>query len=349
MISLKQEDLASLFVGSAFFSCGGGVPYEKSIALTRSSMRSSETRLLSFEDFCRRDWLCTVYAIGVSGQGNKDYALFIEAITRLERYAGIKISGIIPGEIGSEINAIWTANRLNLAVVDSDMVGGRAVPEEQMDLYGLNGIASTPAVVVNDKSDVLIVEKAHDPVAMEQVYRAFAVASGGYCYIASRPIQRGDAEAFMPPGTLSRSIVIGQHILNSKSEGRLVEELQNLCGSKLLAKGKVAANHIKNDPGFLSGNIRIDGSEAYDGSEFTVYYKNENILMLLGTEYACSAPDLISVVNAQSLMPVANSSLHEGMEVLVFGTPVLPIWKTEKGVSLLGPKQFGLDWEYVPL
>ncbi|MGB2791466.1 MAG: DUF917 domain-containing protein [Candidatus Moraniibacteriota bacterium] len=350
MVSLQSEDYYHLFVGSAFFSCGGGVPREKSFALMmKASIQSPMTKLLSLDEFSPNDWLCTVYAIGASGQGNKDYGSFLLAVKHLEEHMKIRISGIIPGEIGSEINAIWTANQKGLAIADSDMVGGRAVPEEQMDIYGLNGISPVPVVIVNDKSDVLIVERAHDLSIMEQIYRSFAIASGGYCYIAGRPIQKNDALSFMPSGTISRSIAAGQCILDSKTEQQIVSGLQNLCDSRLLAKGEITGNQVSDDPGFLSGSIRIRGSDRFNGDDFTIYYKNENVMLLRNVEYMCSAPDLISVVDSKSIIPVANSSLREGMKVLVFGTPALPMWRTERGIALLGPKQFGFDYDYSPL
>jgi DUF917 family protein len=252
-------------------------------------------------------------------------------------------------EIGSEINAVWTASQKDLAIVDSDMVGGRAVPEEQMDIYGINDRSSAPVVVVNDRSDILVVEKTHDPAIMEQVYRSFAIASGGYCYIASRPIQCNDAIQFMPSGTISRSIIVGRRILKSRTAQRIVDSLQNICDSRLLARGRITEKRVVDDPGFLSGSIRISGSGLFSDSSFTIHYRNENVVLLRGFECICSVPDLISVVNSESLMPMTNSSLSEGTEVLVFGTPALPLWKTERGVALLNPRQFGFNYDYIPL
>ena len=87
--------------------------------------------------------------------------------------SGVRIQGVIPGEIGSEINAVWTASKKNIALVDTDMVGGRAVPEEDMDIYGIRNIDSTPVIVVNDQSDVIIVKDSKNGAILESVYRAF--------------------------------------------------------------------------------------------------------------------------------------------------------------------------------
>src|SRR3989338_4249221 len=249
MISLSRNNYKSLFIGSSFFSCVGGVPYKNSIELM-SSNNAENVRLLSIDEFSDDDWLCTVYAIGASGRSKKEYKAFLVAIECLEQHLGIQIKGVIQGEIGSEINAVWTANKKNIALVDTDMAGGRAVPEEDMDIYGIKNIDSTPVIVVNDQSDVIIVKDSKNGAILESVYRAFAVASGGYCYIASRPIRKADAQLILPSGTMSRSILTGDAILTCKSEAELINALGEKCNSRLLVMGKVGSNAIKDEPGF---------------------------------------------------------------------------------------------------
>jgi len=73
MITLGPKDYRSLFVGSAFFSCGGGVPYKNSILLMDSLTHGAYTDLVSLDELSPDDWLCTVYAIGASGSNHKQY------------------------------------------------------------------------------------------------------------------------------------------------------------------------------------------------------------------------------------------------------------------------------------
>lgn len=349
MVILDQHDYQNLFVGSAFFSCGGGVPYKSSISLMDSSPHGTYTQLVSLDEFSDDDWLCTVYAIGASGHGKKRYESFLLAIECLETQIGKRINGIVPGEIGSEVNAVWVASQRHIALVDADMAGGRAVPEEQMDMYGLKGISSTPVIVVNDQADVIVVNVAHDLAVLEEVYRAFAVASGGYCYIAGRPIKQGDARQILSCGTISRAISTGKIILSSKNVQQVIESLEEINDSRLLAKGQIIENRLKDTSGFLAGLVRIKGSDAFSGNEFDIHYKNENIILLSDNECLCSVPDLITIVDARSRMPMSNNSLQEGSNVLVFGTSALPVWRTPKGIALLGPMQFGFHYEYKPL
>ena len=148
---------------------------------------------------------------------------------------------------------------------------------------------------------------------------------------------------------MSRSILTGDAMLTCKSEAELINTLGEKCSSKLLVAGKITSNTLKDEPGFLSGVTQISGSGAFEGNEFTIHYKNENIILLCGKKCLCSVPDSISIVDSDSLLPVSNSTLQLGSNVLVFGTPALPIWKTGRGIKLLGPRRFGFQEDYIPL
>ena len=344
---LSKENYRQLFIGSAFFSCGGGVPYEKSISIMHEPDRPTVLKPLS--EFNPEDWLCTVYAIGASGQGIKKYDAFLLALRELEAYLGICVSGIIPGEIGPEINAVWTANATNTALVDTDMVGGRAVPEEQMDIYGINNIKSTPAIVVNDRSDVLVVKNSHDMKILEKIYRSFAIASGGYCYIASRPIKQVDACKLLPSGTVSTALNAGNIFNIADSVDELVSSLDRKLRSKLLLKGEIVSFEEKNESGFFSGVISLIEIEEDAHEKYTLHFKNENIILFKDRKYVCSVPDLISIVDLNTLLPIPCSSLTSGLRVMVFGTPALQLWKTDAAIAMLGPDRFGFQHAYNPI
>ena len=38
-----------------------------------------------------------------------------------------------------------------------------------------------------------------------------------------------------------------------------------------------------------------------------------------------------------------------GKRVLVVGLPCYHLWRTEKGIELVGPRYFGLNTDYVPV
>ena len=74
--------------------------------------------------------------------------------------------------------------------------------------YGIRNIDSTPVIVVNDQSDVIIVKDSKKGANSGKRLPSFAVASGGYCYNASRPIRKADAQVNTATGNnVMRSIL----------------------------------------------------------------------------------------------------------------------------------------------
>ncbi len=59
-------------------------------------------------------------------------------------------------------------------------------------------------------------------------------------------------------------------------------------------------------------------------------------------------PDLICVVD-DSELGVTNSRLKIGLKVNIIGVKAPSIWRTEKGLELLGPKHFNFNIEYKPV
>ena len=54
-------------------------------------------------------------------------------------------------------------------------------------------------------------------------------------------------------------------------------------------------------------------------------------------------------VDAKTGEPYANPILAVGNEVSVIGLKANPVFRTEKGIAILGPRYFKLDFDYTPI
>lgn len=62
----------------------------------------------------------------------------------------------------------------------------------------------------------------------------------------------------------------------------------------------------------------------------------------------CTVPDLISILGSHG-EALGSQELRYGLHVKVIGMPTHPLWTTESGLRVGGPKGFGLDMEWISL
>ena len=61
------------------------------------------------------------------------------------------------------------------------------------------------------------------------------------------------------------------------------------------------------------------------------------------------APDLIIILDAETLTPITTEMIKYGKRVKVVATPANDKWRTKAGIEVAGPRYFGFDYDYVPV
>ena len=78
-------------------------------------------------------------------------------------------------------------------------------------------------------------------------------------------------------------------------------------------------------------------------------FQNENLAAAVNGEIRATVPDLICLVDTETFTPVTTEALKYGKRVLVVGLKCYEMWRSEKGLELVGPRYFGVDTDYIPL
>lgn len=126
----------------------------------------------------------------------------------------------------------------------------------------------------------------------------------------------------------------------------------------LLFTGKIisVARHVGD--GFTRGSVILESiSDSSSPSTTTqpkslhVDFENENLNAILreqGKEDKLLAvcPDLITFLDKANGAPLGISDYKYGLRVSVIALRAPPVWATERGLEMGGPKAFGLDVEY---
>ena len=95
-----------------------------------------------------------------------------------------------------------------------------------------------------------------------------------------------------------------------------------------------------------------DGTLRYKGHTYKLYLKNENVGAWLDGKPDASAPDLICNLDPTTGDTIFGQGLGAypmNADVVMVGIPNSPMWRTPKGLEVLGPRHFGFDFDYRPL
>jgi hypothetical protein len=253
---------------------------------------------------------------------------------------------------GSTLTAFLIASELNIPVVDACMTG-RAVPEMQQSVPFINGIAGTPGAMVSRWGDTIILDKAADDYRLEDLSRAMAVASGGSIQLAANALTGSQLRRGTVAGQVSQAILFGRTVREARERGRdPIAALVDASNGFKLFQGTVSNAEARGERGFTWWNVEIAGAGPYAGHTYKVFVKNENIVAWLDGRPDVMAPDLIASLDPRTGDTVFGQELGgypRGAEVAMVGIPASPMWRTARGVEVLGPRHFGFDFDYVPI
>src|SRR4029077_8519573 len=128
----------------------------------------------------------------------------------LEFLTGQQVVALMAAEIGGSNGLLpicWAA-RMGLPVVDADGMG-RAFPEVPQVTMHLAGISPSPAVMTDERGNVLVV-RAVSGHWMERLERAAAVEFGGAASATEFPLTAAQARGATVRNSVSLAIAIGE-------------------------------------------------------------------------------------------------------------------------------------------
>jgi len=368
--TLDEADLEDLVVGASILSSGGGGSVENALRTIRKiSKKGLVPRLV---DPAGLPSEALVFAPGDVGGGitpeeekrfESVYKTKIPikwkqwpwdkwspaSIGELVNYLGREPDAFLAMETGpgSFLSVIYEAAESGKPTVDGDTVG-RAVPEMTMSKLYLNNARVLASASTSHFGDIIILKQIPNFRRMEDIVRSFASASGGGVGLVSAfegsTVRRGTI-----PNSISRCIELGREVSHSPRKDLLKTVLKSTDG-KILFVGKV--DKVESEPklGYLFGSYLMTGTGEYRGSKLKIWFKNENHVAWKNGRPVATSPDTITVFDPEKRQGIWNwDVVPRGSELIVLGIPADNIWKTKRGLEVLGPRAFGFDIEYRPV
>lgn len=354
MRTITVADLGDLSVGATLLGTGGGGdPYIGTLMAQAAVIQYGPVTLLDVDELPDEGLVIPAAMMGaptVMVEKIPNGGEILTAVSSLERTLGQKAVAIMTIEAGG-INSmipLAVAAQMGLPVIDGDSMG-RAFPELQMTSLHVHGIPATPMALVDEKGNHLVIEAIDNPWT-ERLARTATVAVGGASIIALYPMTVQQAKMALVRGTMSKAMALG-HLLR---DGRLSIEarsrrLEREHSGVELFTGKVADVERHSGDGFARGTLSCTGLGRYADSILRIEFQNENLIALLNGEVVATVPDLICVMDRETLAPITTESLSYGHRITVYGFPCDPVWHTSKGMDTVGPRYFGYEVDHVPL
>jgi uncharacterized protein len=269
----------------------------------------------------------------------------VRLIPVVERIHAATVAALMSAEIGGSngLAPVAWAARAGLPVVDADGMG-RAFPEVPQVTMEIAGISPNPAVMTDERGNVVIFEGV-DGHWMERMERSMAVEFGGQGYSSEYQMTVRQAKTATARRTVTLAVRIGTVVLGAEDDP--VAALAEEVSATVLIRGKVVDVERRVTGGFVRGSATIDGLGPDGGRMLRLEIQNENLVAVEDAKVLAMVPDIITVLDTQTGRAVHTERLRYGQRVSVAAFPCDPIWRTERGLALAGPRAFGYDLDYV--
>jgi uncharacterized protein len=265
----------------------------------------------------------------------------------LQHLTGRHVAAVMAAEIGggNGLLPITWAARLGLPLVDADGMG-RAFPEVPQVTMHLAGIPASPAVMTDERGNLAMFRTISGPW-MERLERAAAVEFGGTASATEFSLTAAQARQATVRNSVSLAIRIGEAI--GSTAGSPVAALITELGAFSLINGKISDVERQTIKGFARGSVRIEGLGEDAGRVIRLELQNENLVALEHDRLLACVPDLITVLDSETADAITTERIKYGQRVTVIAFACDPVWRTERGIAVTGPRAFGYDLDYQPV
>jgi DUF917 family protein len=364
---VNAADMRDIAKGATFLGAGGGGSLDHGLGLVDEleAAGKAQATVAECSEMGESDWAATLAGIGSpkTFQDNPSFpegAVAFRALCRALAAEGRDIKFLIPVEVGglNTIIPLCASAMEGIPLVDADGCG-RAVPELSTLLYGVYGIPAAPIAMAGmnqgSMDSVLInLGNPNDSVAAENIARHVAIAYGMRGALCTYPVNRSIIETCLVPGSLTLVQKIGKALGEARSLEGFSSAVSALTQSRLVLVGKITKIESKVEGGFDFGKTFIEGlsGSGEPDDSLIIDVKNENILARNGSgQVIGTVPDLISLLNVDTMTPLSNADTVEGQTIAVFAIRAHDNWyRTPQGFGCWKPllTKLGHDGGYVP-
>lgn len=364
-----RQEVEDFVRGATLYGVGGGGAYSIGVDLLMEQLEAGkEIGWIDVEDIADDDYtLCPfgmgslspltkekkelMQVIGLEGEGmNRGHSL-AAAARALEKFTGKSTVAYIPFEVGGRQSASCVAAAAvnGKLALDGDYAG-RAVPaifQTTAYIYEKNMM---PLSACDAWGNISYVEHAVNWRMAERIGKMISVAAFTGTAMAGFLMNGKDTKEILLRGTMTLALEAGKCIREAREAGKNVPAMcAEQVGGWVLGSGVITKKSWWDKDGYYWGYYDIKGDGAYKGDTFKISFQNENHILEKNDKVWVTSPDMIMIVNTDSGEPYHNDEVEEGAKITIIGAKAIEAFRTQRGMDVLGPKNFGVDADYVPI
>lgn len=348
MALLTKNDIEEIALGATIVgSGGGGDPLYHKLMVQRQIEQYGPIELISCDELLDDDLIIPLSMMGAPLVGierlhtGREFAALLSMVAKVY---GKKPCAILPSEIGgaNALTPFLCSGELSIPVLDADIIG-RAFPELQMSSAEIMGISACPAFMGDCYGNGVAIG-ARSGITLERYARALTIEMGSVALVAIYPMTGAQVkQGAVLAGSVSRVQKIGKFMLDAiRKQQSVVQQIVTHLGVRSLGLGMVDDIKCSIQDGFMRGSVTI----FCNGLNMIIDYQNEYLVVRQDNRVVASVPDIIVLLEEETGLPVTSERLCYGLRVHILVLDSPDIWKTDKGLALVGPRQFGFDFDY---
>lgn len=324
-----NEEIAELAVlGGAFLGGGGGGDMNLGLDHAKLAISLGEVEIVDLDSVPEDGYIITASLVGAPAAKEK-YVLpshMVKAVDLLRETIGTKVCGIISSENGgySTINGWIASSLLGIPIVDAP-ADGRAHPTGLMGAMGLHKVkdyVSIQTAVGGNKEEgrfIELVVKGSLERASRMIREA-AVQAGGLVAVARNPVRKDYLRGKAAIGGITQAIEVGMFFKKYRGDlDRLSQKIiEFFGGGRVIERGRIKKVKLETKGGFDVGKIIFEGNrDLYEITFWNEFMTLENSKgERLGT-----FPDLISMIDTGSSIPLTSAEAREGAQAILMVIP----------------------------
>jgi DUF917 family protein len=355
---LRTEDIPDLAEGCALLgSGGGGETHAFKLVLRELLSERGPVRIVDPKDLAHDTLVVNVGFVGAPIIGIEKlftHREILDALEGMRRRLGRPMAAVMAAEIGGAngLTPFIAGSLLGLPVVDADGMG-RAFPLSDQISYAIHGRSASPTVVATDQGDIIFLECTNNR-RMEHLVRSISAAAGHKCFSVDYVLSGRDVRECAVIGTTTLARRIGAALGRARADRvnpipLLQDAIEGAGGlsARMIFEGKITACSNDTRGGFNFGTVRASTIPA--GTELTIDFQNEFLVARQGDRPIAMTPDIISIVDADTLRPIGSEAVRYGQRIKIIAIRAPEMLRTAAALAVVGPRAFGLDLDYRPL